>query len=252
MTFNQVTDVNVLADAGLVAEDWQDRYPNQASPYYSTTAFLVRKGNPKAIRDRGDLVKDDVAVITPNPKTSGGARWNFLAAWAWAERHFEGDEAKAQEFVAEVYRHVPVLDTGARGATTTFVQRGIGDVLLAWENEAFLALEELGADQFEIVVPSISIKAEPPVALVAENAAAKGTTEVAKAYLDYLYSKEGQTIAARHYYRPFKPELADPADMKRFPQLDLATIDDFGGWKNAQPRFFADGGVFDQIYKPGQ
>ncbi len=246
-------DISAIAEkTGKIPADWRGSLANNNCPYTSTIVFLVRKGNPKAIRDWGDLVKDDVAVITPNPKTSGGARWNFLAAWAWAGRHYEGDEAKAQEYVGQLYRHVPVLDTGARGATTTFVQRGIGDVLLAWENEAFLALEELGPDQFEIVVPSISIKAEPPVALVAENAAAKGTTEVAKAYLDYLYSKEGQTIAAKHYYRPFKPELADPADMKRFPQLDLATIDDFGGWKKAQPRFFADGGVFDQIYKPGQ
>ena len=191
-------------------------------------------------------------VITPNPKTSGGARWNFLAAWAWARAAYIGDDKKAQDFVASVYRHVPVLDTGARGATNTFAQRGLGDVLLAWENEAFLALDELGSDQFDIVVPSVSIKAEPPVALVDGNVDAHGTRKLAEAYLNYLYSDEGQKIAARHYYRPFKPEAADPADLKRFPVLKLATIADFGGWKKAQPLYFGDGGVFDRIYKPGQ
>ncbi len=212
----------------------------------------MRKGNPKGIKDWGDLVKDGIEVITPNPKTSGGARWNFLAAWAWARQANGGDDTKAQEYVTELFKHVPVLDTGARGSTTTFVQRGLGDVLLAWENEAYLSLEELGPDKFEIVTPSVSIKAEPPVALVDGNVDGKGTRKVAEAYLEYLYSDVGQKLAAKHYYRPFKPELADKADIARFQDLKLATIDDFGGWKEAQPKFFGDGGVFDQIYKPGQ
>jgi sulfate transport system substrate-binding protein len=197
-------------------------------------------------------VKDGVQVITPNPKTSGGARWNVLAAWAWARQANGGDDAKAQEYVTQLFKHVPVLDTGARGATTTFVQRGLGDVLLAWENEAYLSLEELGPDQFEIVTPSVSIRADPPVAVVEGNADAKGTRKAAEAYLSYLYADEGQKIAAKHFYRPIKPEAADPKDIARFPNLKLATIDDFGGWKEAQPKFFADGGIFDQIYKPGK
>ena len=199
-----------------------------------------------------DLVKDDVQVITPNPKTSGGARWNVLAAWAWARQANGGDDAKAQEYVAELFKHVPVLDTGARGSTTTFVQRGLGDVLLAWENEAYLSLAELGPDQFEIVTPSVSIKAEPPVALVDGNVDAKGTRKVAEAYLQYLYSDVGQKLAAKHYYRPYKPELADKEDIARFGEVKLATIEEFGGWAEAQPKFFGDGGIFDQIYKPGQ
>ncbi len=224
--------------------------PNNNAPYTSTIVFLVRKGNPQDIHDWDDLVRDGIGVITPNPKTSGGARWNFLAAWAWAQSEYDGDEEKIRDYVGSLYRNVPVLDTGARGSTTTFVQRGIGDVLLAWENEAFLALEELGPDEFEIIVPSISILAEPPVALVVGNADTNGTTKVARAYLEYLYSNIGQTLAAKHYYRPFKPELADPADMERFPDVELVTVDDFGGWTKAQPHFFGDGGVFDQIYKP--
>ena len=213
--------------------------------------FLVKKGNPKGIKDWDDLVKPGVQVITPNPKTSGGARWNYLAAWAYANKKY-GSEAKAKEFVQALFKNVPVLDSGARGATTTFAQRGIGDVLLAWENEAFLTLEELGADQFEIVVPSISIVAEPPVAVVDKNVDAKGTREVAEAYLNYLYSPEGQAIAAKHFYRPFKPELAAKEDIARFPQVKLISIDDklFGGWAKAQPEHFGDGGTFDQIYKP--
>ena len=193
-------------------------------------------------------------VITPNPKTSGGARWNYLAAWAYAHAAYGGDEAKIKEFVGAIYRHVPVLDTAARGSTTTFAQRGIGDVLLAWENEAFLALNELGPDQFEIVVPPLSIKAEPPVALVDGNVDAKGTREVAQAYLEYLYSDPAQKIIAANYYRPAKPEAADPEDLKRFPELKLVSIDDpiFGGWAKVQPTHFDDGGVFDQIYKPAQ
>jgi sulfate transport system substrate-binding protein len=191
-------------------------------------------------------------VITPNPKTSGGARWNLLAAWAWAKAQPGGSDATAQEFVGQLYKHVPVLDTGARGSTTTFVQRGIGDVLLAWENEAYLALRELGPDAFEIVTPSVSILAEPSVALVDGNVDKKGTRDVATEYLNYLYSAEGQTIAAANYYRPFKPELAKPEDVARFAKLNLVTIDDFGGWKEAQPKYFGDGGIFDQIYSAGQ
>jgi sulfate transport system substrate-binding protein len=246
-------DIDAIASGtGKIPADWKSRLENNSSPYTSTIVFLVRKGNPKGIKDWGDLTKEGIQVITPNPKTSGGARWNFLAAWAWARAANNGDDAKAQEYVAQLFKHVPVLDTGARGATTTFVQRGLGDVLLAWENEAYLSLEELGPDNFEIVTPSISIKAEPPVALVDGNVDAKGTRKVAEAYLDYLYSDAGQKIAAKHYYRPFKPEAADPADTARFAEVKLVTIDEFGGWKEAQPKFFADGGVFDQIYKPGQ
>lgn len=246
-------DIDAIAKGtGKIPENWKSRLENNSAPYTSTIVFLVRKGNPKGIKDWGDLVRDDVQVITPNPKTSGGARWNFLAAWAWARAANNGDDAKAQEYVTQLFKHVPVLDTGARGSTTTFVQRGLGDVLIAWENEAYLSLEELGPDNFDIVTPSISIKAEPPVALVDGNVDAKGTRKVAEAYLQYLYSDVGQKIAAKHYYRPFKPELADPADIKRFADVKLATIDEFGGWKEAQPKYFGDGGVFDQIYKPGQ
>ncbi|KQY27253.1 sulfate ABC transporter substrate-binding protein [Rhizobium sp. Root482] len=246
-------DIDAIAAAtGKIPADWKTKFDNNSSPYTSTIVFLVRKGNPKGIKDWGDLVKDDIQVITPNPKTSGGARWNFLAAWAWARDANGGDDAKAQQYVADLFKHVPVLDTGARGATTTFVQRGLGDVLLAWENEAYLSLEELGPDNFDIVTPSISIKAEPPVALVEGNADAKGTRKVAEAYLQYLYSDVGQKIAAKHYYRPFKPEAADPEDIKRFADVKLVTIDEFGGWKEAQPKYFGDGGLFDQIYKPGQ
>ncbi|MCB1488679.1 MAG: sulfate ABC transporter substrate-binding protein, partial [Bauldia sp.] len=214
--------------------------------------FLVRKGNPKGIADWGDLVKEGVEVVTPNPKTSGGARWNFLAAWAWAYRNSGDDEAAARDFVAELYRHVPVLDTGARGSTTTFAQRGIGDVLLAWENEAFLAVNELGPDSFEVVVPPLSIRAEPPVAVVLANTEKHGTTAVATAYLEYLYDPTGQNIIARHHYRPALPDLVDPAALEAFPEVEMVTIDDplFGGWASAQPRFFADGGIFDQIYRP--
>lgn len=245
-------DINAIAEAsGKIPADWRGRLPNNNAPYTSTIVFLVRKGNPKQITDWDDLVKEGVQVITPNPKTSGGARWNLLAAWGWAEEEFGGDEDKVRAYVGELYSHVPVLDTGARGSTTTFAQRGIGDVLLAWENEAFLSIEELGPDQFEVVVPSISIKAEPPVALVDANVDARGTREVAEAYLEYLYSDIGQRIAAKHFYRPFNPEAADPEDLERFSEVTLVSIDDFGGWTEAQPHFFGDGGVFDQIYKPG-
>lgn len=242
------SDINAIADAGLIPEDWRGTLENNNAPYTSTIVFLVRKGNPKGIKDWGDLVGDGVEVITPNPKTSGGARWNFLAAWAWARHENGGDDAKAQEYVSELFKHVPVLDSGARGATTTFVQRGIGDVLLAWENEAYLALEELGPDAFDIVTPSISILAEPPVALVPGNAEKKGNTDLAQAYLEYLYSDVGQAIAAKHYYRPFRPEAAAAEDIARFGDVNLVTIADFGGWREAQPKYFGDGGLFDQIY----
>lgn len=244
-------DIDAIAErSSKLPANWKSRLPNNSSPYTSTIVFLVRKGNPKGIKDWDDLVKPGVTVITPNPKTSGGARWNVLAALAWAKDKYSGDDARAADYLRQLFANVPVLDTGARGSTTTFVQRRIGDALLAWENEAFLALNELGPDKFEIVVPTISITAEPPVALVDVNAAKHKMTEVAQAYLEYLYSPDGQRIAAKHYYRPAKPELASPADLKRFPTLKLATIADFGGWKVAQPKYFGDGGVFDQIYRP--
>jgi sulfate transport system substrate-binding protein len=245
-------DINRIAAAGLLPKDWRTLLPQNATPYASTIVFLVRKGNPKGINDWGDLIKDGVEVITPNPKTSGGAQWNFLAAWAWANDEFGGDEAKSIEFVTRLYKHVPVLDAAARGSTTTFAQREIGDVLLAWENEAFLAINELGPDKFDIVMPPSSIRAEPPVALVVANTERKGTTKIAQAYLEYLYSDEGQKIIAKHYYRPSLPEKADREDLKRFLEAKLITIDDplFGGWAKAGPKFFADGGIFDSIYKP--
>ncbi|WP_075213917.1 sulfate ABC transporter substrate-binding protein [Mongoliimonas terrestris] len=248
-------DINAIAEAtGKIPANWRTLLPNQSAPYTSTIVFLVRKGNPKGIVDWGDLVKDGVEVITPNPKTSGGARWNYLAAWAWADKEYGGDREKILAYQRELFRHVPVLDTGARGSTTTFVQRQIGDVLLAWENEAFLALKEFGEDAFEIVVPSISVKAEPPVALVDGNVDAKGTREVASAYLDFLYTDVGQQLAAKHFYRPSRPEAVAPADLERFPATELVSIDSdlFGGWVKAQPEHFGDGGIFDQIYKPGQ
>jgi len=246
-------DIDAIVKAtGKIREDWRGTLANNNSPYTSTIVFLVRKGNPKNLLDWGDLVKEGVEVITPNPKSSGGARWNFLAAWAWGLKEFGGDVEKTTQFVGDLYRHVPVLDPAARGSTTTFVQRGIGDVLLAWENEAFLAIEELGPDAFDIVVPSLSILAEPPVAVVDANVDAKGTREVATAYLEYLYSEVGQNIAAKNYYRPFSTEGVDPAELERFPDLELVTIDDLGGWAKVQPEFFGDGGVFDKIYQPGQ
>ncbi|TXH36280.1 MAG: sulfate ABC transporter substrate-binding protein [Rhodospirillaceae bacterium] len=239
----------ISTQGGLIDPAWQKRLPDNSTPYTSTIVFLVRKGNPKNIKDWPDLVKNDVQVITPNPKTSGGARWNYLAAWGYALKANNGDEAKAKEFIGQLFKHVPVLDTGARGATTTFVQRGIGDVLIAWENEAFLALKELGKDQFELVVPSMSILAEPPVAVVDKIADKHGTRKVAEAYLQYLYSPEGQEIAAQNYYRPRDPKVAEKY-ASSFPKVSLFTIDEFGGWQNAQKTHFADGGVFDQIYQP--
>lgn len=231
---------------GLVAADWQQRLPDNSAPYTSTIVFLVRKGNPKHLRDWDDLVGDGIRVITPNPKTSGGARWNYLAAWAWAEKN--GRDPR--EFVGALYRNVPVLDQGARGSTTTFAQRGIGDVLLAWENEAYLALQEIGEDQFDIVVPSVSVLAEPPVALVEGNIKTDDQRKLAEAYLNFLYSPEGQAIAFRNFYRAWDASKAAPEDIARFPKLDLVDIASFGGWAKVQPEHFGDGGIFDQIYVP--
>jgi sulfate/thiosulfate transport system substrate-binding protein len=243
----------IVKETGKIKPDWQTRLPNNASPYVSTIVFLVRKGNPKGVNDWNDLVSDGIGVITPNPKTSGGARWNYLAAWAYAARAYGNDEAKVRDFVSKLYRNVPVLDTGARGSTTTFAQREIGDVLITWENEAFLVLDEFGKDKFDIITPSLSIKAEPPVAVVDGNVDAKGTRKQAEAYLQFLYSPVGQKLAAKFHYRPADPTHADPADLALFPQIELVTIDGaFGGWATAQPLHFGEGGVFDQIYKPGQ
>jgi sulfate/thiosulfate transport system substrate-binding protein len=250
VTLGLAADIDAIAAAAkLLPLNWQSLLPDNSSPYTSTIVFLVRKGNPKAIHDWGDLVRPGIAVITPNPKTSGGARWNYLAAWAWALAQPGGDEASARAFVQHLYKNVPVLDTGARGSTTTFVQRGLGDVLVAWENEAMLAQRELGADKFELVVPSVSILAEPPVAVVDTVALRRGTRDVAQAYLGYLYSKEGQEIIAKNFYRPRDPQVA-ARYAQQFPQLKLATIADFGGWPQAQRTHFSDGGVFDQITAP--
>jgi sulfate/thiosulfate-binding protein len=258
-------DIDQISEkTGLFPANWQTRLPNNSSPYTSTIVFLVRKGNPKGIKDWNDLVKPGLEVITPNPKTSGGARWNYLAAWGYVLKKELGDlsnlksiepakrdaaEKKAYEFIVKLFKNVPVLDDGARGATNTFVQRGIGDVLLAWENEAFLSINELGPDKFEIVVPTVSILAEPPVTVVDKNADSKGVKAIAEEYLKYLYSPVGQRLAAKHYYRPVHPELIDKADVKRFPDVDCFTVDAvFGGWKNAQKVHFNDNGTFDQIY----
>jgi sulfate transport system substrate-binding protein len=242
-------DVDAIAKAGLLPANWQSRLPNNSSPYTSTVVFLVRKGNPKKILDWADLARPGISVITPNPKTSGGARWNYLAAWGWAAKKY-GSDAKAKEFVGRLYRNVPILDTGARGSTITFVERGIGDVLLAWENEALLAVKEMGAGKLEIVAPSVSILAEPPVAVV-DRVAAKHKT-AARAYLEYLYTPEGQEIAARHYFRPLLPAVAAKY-AAQFPKVQMFTIDQaFGGWAKAQPAHFGDGGVFDQISVPGR
>jgi len=250
VTLALASDINAIADkAKLLPADWQKRLPNNSTPYTSTIVFLVRKGNPKNIRDWDDLAKPGVSVITPNPKTSGGAQWNYLAAWEFGKRKYGSDD-KAKEFVTRIYKNVPVLDSGARGSTTTFVERGVGDVLLAWENEAFLALKEFGPQKFEIVAPSLSILAEPPVAVVDKNVDRKGTRKVAEAYLQYLYSPEGQEIAARNFYRPTDPKVAAKY-AAQFPKLTLVTIDGaFGGWPNATKTHFADGANFDQIYLP--
>jgi sulfate/thiosulfate-binding protein len=245
-------DVDAIAKAGLLPTNWQTRLPNNSSPYTSTIVFLVRKGNPKKIRDWPDLARPGVAVITPNPKTSGGARWNYLAAWGWALRSFGNDAAKARDFVSRLYKNVPILDTGARGSTVTFIERGIGDVLVAWENEALLAARQLGVGKFEIIPPSVSILAEPPVAVVDRVTTKHKTAAVARAYLEYLYSPEGQEIAARHFYRPRSGPIAAKY-ANQFPKVQLFTIDAmFGGWAKAQAAHFADGAIFDQIYAPGR
>ncbi len=242
-------DIDAIAErAGLLPPDWQTRLPDNSAPYTSTIVFLVREGNPKAIRDWNDLVRPDVKVITPNPKTSGGARWNYLAAWGYACEKFAGDEVKVRDFMARLFRNVPVLDTGARGSTTTFVQRGIGDVLLTWENEALLAVRKIGIGRFEIVLPSVSIRAEPPVAVVDRVADRHGNRATAQAYLEYLYTPTGQDIAARHFYRPRDPEIAR-VHAAQFPDIRLFGIELFDGWPEAQKRHFDDGGTFDQIFR---
>jgi sulfate/thiosulfate transport system substrate-binding protein len=248
VTLGLAGDVDQIATRGkLLPLNWQSRLPDNSAPYTSTIVFLVRKGNPKGIRDWGDLIKPAIGVITPNPKTSGGARWNYLAAWAWAKHQPGGSDAKAKDFVRRLYANVPVLDTGARDATTTFVQRGIGDVLVAWENEAYLAIKEVGGDQLQIVVPSLSILAEPSVAVVDQNALKHSTTTVATEYLQHLYSKEGQEIIARNFYRPRDPQVAQKY-ASQFPKLQLVTIAEFGGWTKASKDHFEDGGSFDQVY----
>ncbi|MFM7294623.1 MAG: sulfate ABC transporter substrate-binding protein [Burkholderiales bacterium] len=244
-------DIDEIATKGLLAADWQKKLPNNAAPYTSTIVFLVRKGNPKGIKDWDDLAKAGVGVITPNPKTSGGARWNYLAAWGYSLGKNKNDEAKAKEFVKSIYKNVLVLDSGARGSTTTFVERGVGDVFISWENEANLAIKELGPGKFEIVYPTISILAEPPVAVVDKVVDKRGTRKVAEAYLNYLYTEEGQTIAAQNFYRPRLEKVAKAYE-KQFPKVNLFTIDQvFGGWQKAQKAHFGDGGTFDQIYAPG-
>jgi sulfate/thiosulfate transport system substrate-binding protein len=250
LTLALAYDIDAVAESGLLPREWQKRLPSNSAPYTSTIVFLVRKGNPKGIKDWGDLVKPGIQVITPNPKTSGGARWNYLAAWAYALKQPGGSDAKAKEFVTALYKNVPVLDSGARGSTVTFVQRGIGDVLLAWESEAFLSIKELGPDKVDVVVPSLSILAEPPVALVDKVVEKKGTRALAQAYLEFLYTPEGQEIAARSYYRP-RLEAVAKKYAASFPKISLITIDEvFGGWQKAQKAHFADGGVFDQVYSP--
>jgi len=253
VTLGLAYDIDAIShNAGLLPADWQKRLPQNSTPYTSTIVLLVRKGNPKHVRDWGDLVTSGISVITPNPKTSGGARWNYLAAWSYALRQPGGNEEKARDFVTRLYKNVPVLDSGARGATTTFVQRGLGDVLIAWENEAFLSIKEAGPDKVEIIVPSQSILAEPPVAMVDKVVDKKGTRAIAQAYLEYLYTPEGQEIAAKNYYRPRLESVAQKY-ASTFPKIKLVTVDEvFGGWQKAQKVHFADGGVFDQIYQPNQ
>jgi sulfate/thiosulfate-binding protein len=251
VTLALAADIDALAKRGLLASDWQTRLPDNAAPYTSTIVFLVRKGNPKAIRDWPDLIKPDIAVITPNPKTSGGARWNFLAALAWARRQPGATDASAEEFIRALFHHVPLLDTGARGSTTSFAQRGLGDVLLGWENDAWLARKEFSSDDFAIVCPSLSILAEPPVAVVDSVVDKRGTRALAQAYLEFLYTKQGQDIAARNYFRARDPAVAAQY-AERYPALALATVQDFGGWDSAQATYFADGGMFDRIFTPGK
>lgn len=249
------SDIDAIAAKGLLDKGWESKFPDKSLPYTSTIVFLVRHGNPKGVKDWDDLIKGDIQVIAPNPKTSGGARWAYLAAWAYAVKANGGDEAKATDYIKQLYQHVPVLDSGARGSTVTFTQKQIGDVELAWENDADLAVAQFGADQYDIVYPPQSILAEPPVALVDKNADAHGTREVATEFLNYLYSAEGQTIAAQNHYRPINPDLVtDKSLLDAFPKVALVTIDDpiFGGWAKAQPKHFGDGGIFDQIYKPAK
>ncbi len=253
VTLGLAYDIDAIAEKTQeLPADWQKRLPDNSTPYTSTIVLLVRKGNPKGIKDWDDLAKPDISVITPNPKTSGGARWNYLAAWGYALKRNGGDQAKAREFVTRIYKNVPVLDSGARGSTTTFVERGLGDVLIAWENEALVALKEFSGDKFEIVYPSVSILAEPPVAVVDKVAQRHGTTDLATAYLKYLYSDEGQEVIARNFFRPRQKTVADKY-AKQFPSLPMFTVDDtFGGWQRAQKTYFEDGAVFDQIYEPGK
>jgi sulfate transport system substrate-binding protein len=253
VTLALAADIDAIADKGkLLPADWQKRLPNNSAPYTSTIVLLVRRGNPKKIHDWSDLVRPGIAVITPNPKTSGGARWNYLAAWVWASKAYKGDSVRVLDYMKKLYAHVPVLDTGARGSTTTFVERGIGDVLIAWENEAQLALAESKGKGFEIVIPSVSIRAEPPVSVVDDVVKRHGTQKVAQAYLQFLYTAQGQTIAAKHGFRPALPQLVASSLLKTFPRLPMVTIDGAcGGWKKAQAQHFADGGIFDQIYAGG-
>jgi sulfate/thiosulfate transport system substrate-binding protein len=248
-------DIDLIAkETAKIPGDWRTKLPHNSAPYTSTVVFLVRKGNPKNIRDWNDLAKPGIAVVTANPKTSGGARWNYLAAWAYASRQFGGDEAKTREFVGAIYRNATKLDTGARGSTTTFTQQGTGDAMITWENEAYLTLREFGADKYEVVNPSLSIRAEPPVAVVEGNAERKGVRQVAEDYLAHLFSPAGQKLAAKHFYRPVDPTDADPADLARFAQIEMVAIDDplFGGWAAVQPKHFDENGVFDQIYQPAR
>jgi len=248
VTLALAPDIDAIAKAtGKVPADWQSKLPHAATPYTSTIVFLVRKGNPKGIHDWPDLIRDGVKVITPNPKTSGGARWNVLAAWAWAMRQPGATEASGEEYLRQLFRHVPVLDTGARGATNTFAQRGVGDVLIAWENEAYLSLAELGADKFEVIAPSVSVRADPPVAVVTGNIHSPEQEKAAVAYLQHLYSPEAQALAFHHYYRAWDASAADPQDVARFPKIEMASIDDFGGWAKVQPEFFGPGGVIDRV-----
>lgn len=249
------SDIDLIAkETGKIPADWRSKLPANSSPYTSTIVFLVRKDNPKNIHDWGDLALPGVSVVTPNPKTSGGARWNYLAAWAWAMKQFAGDETKTKDFVATVYKNAAKLDTGARAATTTFAQQGTGDVLITWENEAYNTLKEHASDGYELIYPSLSIKAEPPVAVVQGNAEKHGTLQIAEDYLKYLYSPAGQKIVAKHFYRPIDASAMDPADAGRFKQIDMVSIDDplFGGWAQAQAKHFDAGGLFDQIYQPAR
>ena len=253
VTLALAADIDAIAaKTGKIPADWQKRLPNNSAPYTSTIVFLVRAGNPKNIKDWDDLARPGVSVITPNPKTSGGARWNYLAAWAYGLKKFGGDAAKTQAFVAAIYKNAPVLDTGARGSTISFAQRGLGDVLIAWENDAFLAFDEFGKDKFQLIAPSLSVLAEPPVSVVDGNVDAKGTRKVAEAYLQFLYTPAAQAIIAKNHFRPAKPEFAAKEDLALFPKIDLVGIDAFGGWTKAQATHFADGGIFDQIQKANQ